>query len=318
MIDLFEEVQQAERRIRDHVRTTPLEFAPSLSEVSARDVYLKLENLQHTGSFKVRGAFNKLLTLSGEEAGAGVVTASSGNHGLAVAFALEKLGIPGVVFLPEDVASVKRSKLTAFPVSLEFRRGDAAEIEAAARAYGAEHGLVYVSPYNDPRVIGGQGTIGLELLAGNEEMDCVFVSVGGGGLISGIAAYLKEVRPDMLVVGCEPANSPAMSESVKAGQIVEVEITDTLSDGTAGGIEPGSITLEPCSQLVDEWVTVSESEIVEGLRWVFDHHRMIVEGSAGVVVAAYHRKMADLSCSSVALVLCGSNIDRATFMNLLS
>ena len=283
MIDLFEEVQQAERRIRDHVRTTPLEFAPSLSEVSARDVYLKLENLQHTGSFKVRGAFNKLLTLSGEEAGAGVVTASSGNHGLAVAFALEKLGIPGVVFLPEDVASVKRSKLTAFPVSLEFRRGDAAEIEAAARAYGAEHGLVYVSPYNDPRVIGGQGTIGLELLA-----------------------------------GCEPANSPAMSESVKAGQIVEVEITDTLSDGTAGGIEPGSITLEPCSQLVDEWVTVSESEIVEGLRWVFDHHRMIVEGSAGVVVAAYHRKMADLSCSSVALVLCGSNIDRATFMNLLS
>ena len=292
--------------------------APSLSAISSSDVYLKLENLQHTGSFKVRGAFNSLISLSDEQRHNGVVTASSGNHGLAVAFALGKLGIPGTIFLPENVAPVKYAKLQGYDVQINLIQGDGIAVETAAIDYATRKGMSYISPYNDARIIGGQGTIGVELHQQLEDIDCLFVSVGGGGMVSGTGGFLKEMNPGIRIIGCEPQHSRAMSESVKAGRIVEVEILDTLSDGTAGGIEPESITFEPCSRLVDEWVSVSETEIAEGMRWVFEHHNHVIEGAAGVVVAAFLRRAEDLLVSHTALVICGANIDEEKFNALVN
>ena len=292
--------------------------APSLSAISSSDVYLKLENLQHTGSFKVRGAFNSLISLSDEQRHNGVVTASSGNHGLAVAFALGKLGIPGTIFLPENVAPVKYAKLQGYDVQINLIQGDGIAVETTAIDYATRKGMSYISPYNDARIIGGQGTIGVELHQQLEDIDCLFVSVGGGGMVSGTGGFLKEMNPGIRIIGCEPQHSRAMSESVKAGRIVEVEILDTLSDGTAGGIEPESITFEPCSRLVDEWVSVSETEIAEGMRWVFEHHNLVIEGAAGVVVAAFLRRAEDLPVSHAALVICGANIDEEKFNALVS
>ncbi len=318
MLNIFQEVQEAEQRIRGYVRTTPLVPAPSLSAISSSDVYLKLENLQHTGSFKVRGAFSRLISLSDEERCKGVVTASSGNHGLAVAFALNELGIPGTIFLPENVAPVKYAKLQEYDVQIKLIQGDGIHVETTAIDYAKQKNLPYISPYNDPRVIGGQGTIGVELHQQQENIDCLFVAVGGGGMVSGIAGFLKKINPGIRIIGCEPQNSRAMSESIKAGRIVEVEVFDTLSDGTAGGIESESITFEPCSRLVDDWVTVTETEIVEGMRWVFEHHDLVVEGAAGVVIAAFLQRAKELPGSCAALVMCGANIDEEKFMALVT
>jgi threonine dehydratase len=311
-------VQEAEQRIRSFVLTTPLVAAPSLSANSTSGVYLKLENLQHTGSFKVRGAFNSLMSLPDQERRKGIVTASSGNHGLAIAFALDKLGLPGTIFLPENVAPVKHARLQQYDVQIKLLQGDGIQVEAAAIDHAKQEELTYISPYNDARVIGGQGTIGLELHQQQANINVVFVAVGGGGMISGIAGYLKEVNPGITIIGCEPENSRAMSESVKAGRIVEVDVLETLSDGTAGGIESDSITFEPCSQLVDDWVSVSESEIVAGMRWIFEHNGLKVEGAAGVVVAAYLKQARQLSGSCTALVMCGGNIDENKFKALLN
>ncbi|MCZ6501574.1 MAG: threonine/serine dehydratase [Gammaproteobacteria bacterium] len=318
MLNIFQEVQEAEQRIRSYVRTTPLVPAPSLSAISPSDVYLKLENLQHTGSFKVRGAFSRLTSLSDEERCKGVVTASSGNHGLAVAFALNQLGIPGTIFLPENVTPVKYAKLQEYDVQIKLIPGDGIHVETTAINYATQKNIPYISPYNDAKVIGGQGTIGVELHQQQENIDCLFVAVGGGGMISGTAGFLKKIDPGIRVIGCEPQNSRAMSESVKAGRIVDVEISDTLSDGTAGGIESESITFEPCSRLVDDWVDVTETEIVEGMRWLFEHHDLVVEGAAGVVVAAFLKRAIELSGSCAALVMCGANIDEEIFRALVT
>ena len=318
MLNIFQEVQEAEQRIRSFVLTTPLVQATSLGTSSRSDVVLKLENLQHTGSFKVRGAFNSLISLPDQKCRKGIVTASSGNHGLAMAFALDKLGLPGTIFLPENVAPVKYARLQKYDVQVKLIQGDGMQVEAAAIDHAKQYEQSYISPYNDARVIGGQGTIGLELHQQQPHINCVFVAVGGGGMISGIAGYLKEVNPGISIIGCEPQNSRAMSESVKAGRIVEVDVIETLSDGTAGGIESDSITFEPCSQLVDEWVSVSESEIVAGMRWIFEHHGLKVEGAAGVVIAAYLKQARQLTGSHTALVMCGGNIDRDRFKALLN
>ena len=318
MLNIFQEVKEADQRIRKYVRTTPLVPAPSLGAIASSDVYLKLENLQHTGSFKVRGAFNSLLCLSEEERTRGIVTASSGNHGLAVAFALDRLDIPGTIFLPEDVADVKYKKLQEFDVQIRLIPGEGIEAETTAMDYALEKQLPYISPYNDARVIGGQGTIGVELNRQQQKINCVFAAVGGGGMISGTAGYLKQINPDIRIIGCEPQNSRVMSASVKADRIVELEILDTVSDGTAGGIEAESITLEPCCRLVDEWVNVSETEIVAGMRWVFEHHDLVVEGAAGVVVAAYLKRARSLAGSCAALVMCGGNIEEDKFKALIS
>jgi threonine dehydratase len=194
---------------------------------------------------------------------------------------------------------------------------DSGLTELYARDYAGQHGQVYISPYNDQQIIAGQGTIGVELARQLERIDAVFVTVGGGGLISGIAGYLKVTRPGIKVIGCLPENSPVMAESVKAGRIIEMESRPTLSDGSAGGIEPGAITFELCQKWVDDYMLVSEEEIKAAMRLVIESQHMLIEGAAGVAVAAYLKTAERFRAQNVVIVICGANISLETLKSIL-
>ncbi|QBD77602.1 threonine/serine dehydratase [Ktedonosporobacter rubrisoli] len=316
-MNVAEEVLQAEQRIRPHIRETPLEYSPQLSIMTGGKVYLKLENWQHSGSFKVRGALSKLLTLSPEQRAQGVVAASSGNHGIAAAFGLQVLGSKGIIFVPEDASSAKVEAIRRYGAEVRFFGKDCLLAEEYARDYAQRHNMLYISPYNDSQVIGGQGTIAVELARQIEHADRVYVALGGGGLISGIAGYLKQVWPEVAVVGCSPANSPLMIEAVQAGQIVDRESLPTLSDGTAGGIEAGAITFPLCQQLVDDYAQVSEEAIREAMRLIIADHHMLIEGAAGVAVAALLQEKEQLAGQTAIVVLCGANISLETLRTVI-
>lgn len=320
MTDLKREVEKAEKRIRPHVRETALEYSLPLSREAGCNVYLKLENTQFTGSFKVRGAVNKLLTLTEKERAAGVVAASTGNHGLAVAFGMKRLGIGGTIYLPEDVSARKLGMFSGFDADLRHHGKDCLASERFARAEAERRGAVYISPYNDEQVVAGQGTVGVELMRQAESVDAVFASVGGGGLISGVAGLLKAGGRECRVVGCLPCNSPFMYDSVKAGRIVDSPLLPTLSDGTAGGIEEGAVTFDLCRRLVDDWVLVAEDEIRHAMKYVFDAHGFVIEGAAGVTVAALLKRRDLLpqdKGANIIVVICGGNVDPAKFKELI-
>ncbi len=305
---LASEVVRAETRIRSRILKTPLRFAGSLSEECGCRVLLKLENEQCTGSFKARGALNKILTCSDEARSRRVITASTGNHGLAVSWALSTLGLEGSIYLPETTTDYKVDRFSEYDVELVFHGYDGVEAEREARRVAALDGRPYVSPYNDEAVVAGQGTAGVELLRQEDRLDAVFVSVGGGGLISGVAAYLKSQIPGVTVVGCSPEASPVMHRSVEAGHLMELPCLNTLSDATAGGIEAGAVTFVPCCELVDEWTLVGEDDIAEAMWRIYDDEGIMIEGSAGVAVAALVAQVGRYAGKNVAVVICGGNI----------
>ena len=245
---VLQAILQAEQKIRPYIRKTPLEYSHHLSKTTASQIFLKLENLQYTGSFKVRGALNALLSLTNDQSARGVVTASSGNHGVAVAFGLHTLNVNGTIFLPENTSSAKVDAIRNYGVDTRFWSTDCLETEMYARLYAEQHDMLYISPYNNVHVVGGQGTIGVELCQQIKQVDVVLVALGGGGMISGIAGYLKTVFPRAEVIGCSPVHSPVMAKSVQVGQILEMESLPTLSDGTAGGIEKDAITFPLCCE----------------------------------------------------------------------
>jgi threonine dehydratase len=321
--DVVREVGLAESRIRPFVRETWLEPSPALSGDGDCSVLLKLENLQVTSSFKARGAFNKLLTLSPAERARGIVTASTGNHGNATAHALALLGIEGQIFLPASASPAKIEGLRSRGADLRLIDDDPGRVETVARTEAERSGRVFISPYNDPQVIGGQGTIAPELLRQAEALgvaavETVFVPVGGGGLIAGIAGYLKAAAPHVRVVGCSPVASPVMAESVKAGRLVDIPWTPSLSDATVGSIEPGSITFPICATCVDEWVSVSEAEIAEALRLVVERHLLLIEGAAALAVACFLATRQRWAGQTVALVLSGARIPSAKLAEVLA
>lgn len=304
-LNVKKKVLEAEKRIRTYVRETPLEYSPYLSELGNCELYLKMENIQLTGSFKARGAMNKILSLP---RGTEITTASSGNHGLAVAYALREVNGKGTLYLPTTAAPVKIEKLRNYDILLEFYGIDSVEAEILAKEVANRDKKVFISPYNDPEIIGGQGTIGLEITRQLDKIDVVLVTIGGGGLIAGIAGYLKEVNPSVEIVGCLPENSAVMYESIKAGKIVDMESKPTLSDGSAGGIEPNAITFELCQRLVDHYILVNEEEIAHAILLMLDQHHMVVEGAAGVTVAAYLKERDRFESKNVVLIICGGNI----------
>jgi len=316
-MDVVKKVLRAKERIRPYIRETILEHSAFLSQLGDANVYCKLENLQYTGSFKARGAMNKLLSLTTAELARGIVTASTGNHGVAVARSANELNASGIVFVPEGSSPSKVRAIERLGAQVRYYGQDCAETEAYARRYAAENHMTYVSPYNDPQVIAGQGTIGVELVRQLDRMDAVYVSLGGGGLISGIAGYLKSVQPNVQIVGCSPENSQVMIQSVRAGRILDLPSLPTLSDGTAGGIEAGSITFELCRELVDEYVTVTEDEIVEGLRLFMETHHMLIEGAAAVAIASYLKTRDRTLGENVVIVICGANISLETLRKVL-
>ena len=307
----------AANRISSHIRETPLDYSPFFSEETGCEVWLKLENLQYTGSFKLRGAFNKLLSLPPEQRKTGCVAASSGNHGAAIAYAMKKLGVTGVIFVPEQTSSAKVDAIKRFGGDVRFFGTDGLDTEEHARQYADENSMAYLSPYNDEHVIGGQGTCGVEISRQISDVDAVFVAVGGGGLISGIGAYLKSVNLAVEVVSCQPVASMVMTESVKAGSLLDLSSEPTLSDGTAGGIEESAITFDICRDIVDRYVVVSEEEIAEGMRQFIDSHHQLPEGAAGVAIAGFLQVASDFAGKTVVIVICGGNISRETLKRVI-
>ncbi|MCS6826429.1 MAG: pyridoxal-phosphate dependent enzyme, partial [Caldilinea sp.] len=267
----------------------------------------------------LRGATNKLLSLASETLARGVVAASSGNHGAAVAYALRRLGAKGVVFIPEGAAATKVEAIQRYGAEVRRWGMDSVEAEQQARAFAAQSGRAYISPYNDWEIVAGQGTIGLEVLEELPDVETIYVTVGGGGLIGGIASYIKasDAGKSVRIVGCLPIHSPVMYESVRAGRIVQMESLPTLSDGSAGGVEEDAITFVLCRQLVDDWILVTEAEIADAVRLIARTHHLMIEGAAGVAVAAYLKDAQRGRGRNVAIVLCGANIDLDVLKKIL-
>jgi threonine dehydratase len=312
-----DEIENAYARISPHLRRTPVEPSPWLAALTGAEVHCKFENYQVTGSFKARGALNRVLGVTDGEAEAGFVAASTGNHGAAVAYAARLRDAPVTVFVPSTADPEKVSRLRDEGVAVRTAGVDSIEAEAAAREFASSFGSIYVSPYNDPAVVVGQGTVGLELAEQLPDLDAVFVALGGGGLVAGIASYLKARRPNIEVIACSPRNSAVMAHSIEAGRILDLPSEPTLSDGTAGGVEAGSITFELCQQLVDRYELVDERAIGQALYEFTARHHSLIEGAAAVPIAALLALGRAYAGRQVAVVLCGANIATGTLLEVL-
>lgn len=299
---------KARRRIRDYVYETPL--LPARAHGS---LLFKAENFQHTGSFKFRGAASKMTAI---EMGQGLITASSGNHGIASAKAAALTGNKLTVVLPKTVTRAKLERIEAYGVEILLEGDESGQAEEHAQTTARRRGLAYVSPYNDREIIAGQGTIALELLEQHPRIDTVFVAMGGGGLISGIASVLKSFSPETRIIGVAADNSAALAAAMKAGRVVEVEHHPTLADGVAGGMDHDSITLPLAMAAVDEVVHCSEAEIAAALKDLVLKENLIVEGAAGLAHAGFLKMAPPAGDGAHVVVLCGANVDPRTILSL--
>lgn len=322
------DVLAARERLRGIAIETPLEPAPALAAASgAAEVRLKLEALQPTGSFKIRGAHNKLAILAaaraaGNEPNLPVVTASSGNHGIAMAHAAQRYGMTVTILVGRDVSPAKLEWLRSIEtdaITVELAGRDYDEAEAEARRRDQLGAAVYAAPYNDADVIAGQGTVGLEIMEAWPECDAILAPIGGGGLIAGIGTWVKALKPELRLVGVQPSASPPMYVYFETGSAKPVPIAPTLADGVSGNIERGSITWALCKRLVDSVVLVEEDELMDAMRWAIDQQRVLLEASAvlGIAVLLQGRN-ASLEGRRVAVVCTGRNVDGQVVRRVLS
>ena len=309
--------REAAARISGNIVRTDLARSEIFSEALAANVFFKLENLQTTGSFKLRGATNRLMTLTEAQRAKGCVAASSGNHGAAVACAMQRLGASGVIFVPEQTSDAKTDKIRSYDGDVRYFGTDGLDTEQHAREYAENSGMLYLSPYNDEQVIAGQGSCGVEILEQLPDVDAVFVAVGGGGLIGGVGSVLKAHKPSIRIYGCQPAASAVMAHSVEAGELLDLPSDPTLSDGTAGGIEAGAISFALNQAVVDEWVLVDEDEIADAMRLYMETEGQTIEGAAGVAIAAMLAKAEAIKDQNVATIICGGNISEETLARVI-
>ncbi len=314
------EVQRAVRRLADQGLNTPMREALALEPGGS--LLLKMESFQPTGSFKIRGATNRILALTDEERSRGVIAASTGNHGAAVAYAAQKAGVSAQVVIPEPTPEGRAAAIRSRGATVIRHGAECGEAEAHARELSRTSGRVFLSPYNDPLVMSGQGTLAVESPEDWEGVQRVYVSVGGGGLIGGVAASLKTQWPDIEIIGCSPAASYPMHASVAAGQgeVVDTPHLETLSLATAGALEPGTVTLPPCQQGVDRWLLVEEAEIAAGVRDLILEERLLVEGAVGVALAGWRAERAAglVDDGKSVVIVCGGNLDGEHLKNLLA
>jgi threonine dehydratase len=316
-MSLFERIKRAHSAIRPHVSVTPLEHSRLLSDALGCEVLLKAEHLQPTGTFKIRGATNKIHLLGEDGRRTGVITASTGNHGQAVARAGALAGVPVTVYVAASTAPSKMEAIKGLGAALVVVEGNPLDAELQARHRAAEERRPYISPYNDLDVVAGQGTLGMELLEQAPQLDAVFISVGGGGLIGGTGTAIKHLRAQTRVVGVWPENSPCLLRALEAGRIIDVAESPTLSDSTAGAVEPGSVTFPICQTVIDETVTVTESEISAAMRNIAAAEHWIVEGAAGAALAGLTKVANAYRGRKVAVVLCGRNVALETFLQAI-
>ncbi len=305
----LEKIRQAQERINEVAVNTPFSYAPFLSELSGVNVYLKKENLQMTGAFKLRGAFNKIASLSDAERAQGVVAASAGNHAQGVAYSAQHFGIKAVIVMPDSTPLTKVNGVRHFGAEVILAGGNYDEAYAFATKYGAENGLVFVHPFEDEEVIAGQGTVALEILEKAPDLDAVIVPVGGGGLISGVAAAIKGINPKIEVVGVSAAGAPAMKNSFDAKTPIDSLSVRTIADGIAVR-DCSPITLNYMLETVDTFIAVDDNEIASGILFLLEKQKLVVEGAGAVGVAALlHKKLPHLAGKKVAVVLSGGNVD---------
>jgi len=305
----LEKINQARQRISDVAVNTPFSYAPFLSEQTGVDVYLKKENLQMTGAFKLRGAFNKIASLSENERAKGVVAASAGNHAQGVAYSAQHFGIKAVIVMPDSTPLTKISGVRHFGAEVILAGSNYDEAYAYATKYGEENGLVFVHPFEDEEVIAGQGTVALEILEEASDLDAIIVPVGGGGLISGIAAAIKGNNPNIEVIGVSASGAPAMKNSFDAKRPIDSVSVRTIADGIAVR-DCSPITLNYILETVDTFITVDDREIASAILFLLEKQKLVVEGAGAVGVAALmHKKLPHLEGKKVAVVLSGGNVD---------
>lgn len=313
------DVSGAKAAIAEIAVRTPLISSPLLAERADAPVMLKLENLQVTGSFKVRGAANKILSLSEDEKKRGVVTCSSGNHGLAVSYVAGSLGIPATVVVPEWVDPSKLGAIRRHGATAVLHGKSYDEAEEHSFELKEELGLTFVHPFDDPYVVAGQGTIGLELLEQLPSMDRVVVPVSGGGLIGGIAYAVKTANPAVRVIGVSAENARVMYESLAVGHPASFPEDDTVASALSGGIGlDNAFTFDLVRDYVDEHVLVSEGEIKEAMVFAAKEHKLTVEGGGAVGIAAVLAEKAGYGAKSMAVVVSGGNIDMRSFQRIVS
>jgi threonine dehydratase len=305
----------ARTRIRGLIYETPLLPSRGIAEQTGVNLFFKAENFQHTGSFKLRGASNKLAILG---QGAQAITASSGNHGIACSHAAARTGAPLTVVLPETVAPAKLARIRAYGTDVIIHGAHSGLAEAHALHLSEVRGIPYISPYNDADIIAGQGTAGLEMLDQHAGLDAVFISLGGGGLVSGIGAALKSARPGIKIIGVSATASAALAAAIQAGHVVDVPHADTLADGVAGGMDEGSLTLPIATAVIDELLWCSEDEIKAGLRAYAHQEHQIVEGAAALALAGFLQVADRWRGRNVAVVTCGANYDAAKIMAVIT
>jgi threonine dehydratase len=311
-----EDIERAAVDLRAFLPPTPLQLSRAFTDKARCQVHLKVESIQPIRAFKVRGALNKLAHLTPEQRAAGVITASAGNHGMGVAYAAATFHMPATVYVPEAANQFKVEAI---------RRLGAKVVAAGRNYYGAfveashaqkKTGATFVHAYDDPHVIAGQGTIGVELIHDLEHFDTVLVPIGGGGLISGIALYLKAKRPGIRVIGVEPAGADAMRRSLEAGRIVTLDRVDTIADGLAASA-PGKLTFDIAQRCVDEVVLVQEEEMLRAIRLLFEWEHLLAEPAGAAALAAllyHHRPLPD---EKVVVIVSGANVTDEVFLRAL-
>jgi threonine dehydratase len=304
-------IRDARRRIGDVIYHSPCPYSLALSRLCGAEVYCKLDHLQMTGSFKERGARNKLLLLPPEQRSRGVVAASAGNHALGLAYHGQDLGIPVTVHMPEWAPLVKVSNCRSFGAEVLLQGQTYDDARRLALKAAEQTGKTYIPGFDDPAIIAGQGTMGLEILEDVPDLDAVFVPVGGGGLIAGVGAAIKALRPEVKVIGVEAENAPTLRASLDAGRVVRVETRPTLADGLAIA-EIGILCFEIIRRVMDELVMVNEAQIATAVLRLLEMEKTVVEGAGSVPLAAAmgpDLERLGLKGKKVVLCLCGGNID---------
>ena len=311
-------VWEAHQRTKDYLPPTPLEFSRYLSNEIKGEVWLKLDLVQRTASFKYRGAINKILSLTEEELDKGVVSASTGNYALSVAEAMRQRGRVATIYVARDMNESRLNLLRYHGLNLVIFGDLAWDAEKEARRVCNEEGKIYVSPYNDPLVVGGQGTCGYEISQQLPDLDAALFACGAGGLLTGSAGWLKFHNPEIEAYGVSPANSPVMYESMRKNRMIEMETLPTLADTCAGGVDLDSITLELCQRYVDDILLLSEKEIEASIRLLFEQHRLVSEGSGALGVGGMLKRKEHFKGKKVVAVVCGRNIDLEVFKRIIA
>ena len=311
-------VREANERCQDHLLPTPLEHSMYLSDKIEGEVWLKLDSMQRTSSFKFRGAINKILSLTEAELDRGIVSASTGNYALAVAEAMRIRNRRATIYVAKDIEPSRLGLLRSHGLDLVIHGEVAWDAEKEARRVGDEESKIYVSPYNDPIVVGGQGTCGYEISQQLPDLDAAFLACGGGGLLTGSAGWLKSHNSDVEAFGVSPANSPVMYESMRTNKMVEMDTQPTLADTCAGGIDLDSITLDLCRRYVDEIVLLTEKEIEASIRLLFEQHRLVTEGSGALSIGGLLKRKERFKGKKVVAVVCGRNVNLEVFKKIIA